>query len=92
MGGRQENVAGLFSVVPNDRTRGNKHKLKHMKFYLNTQESWVVWVFFTMGVVKHEQFAQLYFGVSTFGNNQSPAGHVPGQPPLPDPALSWGLD
>jgi len=34
-------------VVPSDRTRGNRHKLKHRKFCLNTRKN-----FFTLRVME----------------------------------------
>lgn len=44
----EEERARLFPAVPGDRTRGNGHKLKHMKFHLNTRKR-----FFNVKVVKH---------------------------------------
>jgi len=41
-GGCQENGARLFPVVPSDRTRGNRHKLKQRKFQLNTRKNFFI--------------------------------------------------
>jgi len=47
-GGGQEVGAGLFSVAPSDRTRDNRHKMKHRRFQLNRKKN-----FFTLRVMEH---------------------------------------
>jgi len=63
--------------VPSDRTRGNRHKLKHSKFQLNTRKNF---------------FAQRGCGFSFSGDIQNPPGQGPVQSALGDPALTGELD
>lgn len=38
----KEDGAIFFSVASSERTRGNRHKLKYKKFYLNTFMTWMI--------------------------------------------------
>jgi len=87
-GGCQEDGARRFPVVPSDRTRGNRHKLKQRKLQLNTRKN-----FFTLRVT--EPWPRLPREVV-----ESPSleifktlpGQGPVQPALGDPASAGGLD
>lgn len=46
--GCEEDGVRLFSVMPSDRIRDNRHKLKHSRFSLNTGKH-----FFTVKVARH---------------------------------------
>jgi len=81
VGWNEEERARLFPVVPSDRTRGNGHKLKNMKFHLNTVKD-----FLLLGWSNTGTGCQRSCGYSTLGDNQNPSGHGPGQPALADPA------
>ena len=56
-GGCQKDGPRLFSVVPSNRTRGDGHKPKHKKFYLNMRKNFFTvrvmepWNIFPRGVV-----------------------------------------
>jgi len=69
-------------VVPNDRTRGNRHKLKLRKFQLNMRKK-----FFTLRVTEH--WKRLPREVVEC---QDLPGQGPVQPALGDPASTGGLD
>ena len=85
--GYQEDGARLFSVVPSNRTRGNRHKWKHRKFQVNEEKC----VYFESDRAV-EQAAQEGCGVSFSGGLQNPPEHDPVQPALGEPALAEGLD
>lgn len=70
----KEERARLLSVVSSGRTRGNYHKLKRKKLYLNTGK-----YIFTVKVVaernRHPDIAQRCCRVSNPGNVQNLNGH-----------------
>lgn len=52
MGGSKEHRAKLFTVVPSDRMRGSRHKLKYRKFHLSIRKT----LFYCEGGRKLAQF------------------------------------
>ena len=73
--------AGLFSVMPSDRTRGSGHKLKHREVPSGHQET----LFHSEGNEALSQFAQRGCGVFLV-DTQKPCRHGPGQPAVGGPA------
>jgi len=54
IGENEEEGVSLFPVVPTDRTRGDGHGLKYMRFHLTQQYPFFPPLFFfTVRVVKH---------------------------------------
>jgi len=79
----KEDGTRLFSVLPNDRTSCNGHKLKHRKSHLSIRKSF----FYSESDQTLEQVAQRGCGVSIIGNSHNLNGHSPEQPGLADSAL-----
>lgn len=83
MGERKEDWNRLFPVVPGDRTRENRHKLKYKKFQLNVRKNFLnvkEWITYTD------------YEFSILRKTQNLTRHSPEQPALADPDLRLGLD
>lgn len=76
MGRNQVDRARLFSVVPSDVTRGNRHKIEHGKFNLNREE-----LIYCQSDGALRQAAQRGGGISLSGDVQTP-GRFSVQPTL----------
>jgi len=77
----KEGGARVFSVVPNERSIGNEHKLKNRRFTLNIRKH-----FFTVTVTQHWHKSPRDVVESILGHIQKLSRHGPGQPALADPA------
>lgn len=69
----EDDIARPFSVAPSERTRGNEHKLKNSKCYVNTRKP-----FYCEDCQTTEYIAQRAQGVSIFGDTQNLTGQSPG--------------
>ena len=86
-GGCREDGARLFSVEPSNRTRGNRHKLKHRNFCLNMRKN-----FSTLRVMEHWNRLPREVVDSSMEIFKPCLDQGPVQPALGDPALAGGLD
>ncbi len=66
--------ARFFSVVPSDRTRDNRHKLKHRKFCLNPRKN-----FFTLMVKEYRNKLPRVVVESFSEDIQNYSGCFPGE-------------
>jgi len=78
--GYKEDRAKLFSVMPSNRTRGNRHKLKD-EVPSKYQDALLYYV----GARALARAAQRVCGASMLGDLQKLPGHGPGQPSVQSP-------
>lgn len=83
-GGKEDRVR-LVSDMPNDRTRGDGHKLKHRRFPLHSRKQF----FHCDSYLALAQTAQGGCGDSFLGDTQEPSGHSTGKLALGGPEY-WG--
>lgn len=84
MGSGKEDVARLFSVVPNERTRQEEMDTTYRNFHLNEEKKCC------KGGLIPEQVAWVGCGVSLPGDIQKLTGHGPENSAVADPALRRG--
>lgn len=82
--GRSKEDSLKRQVAPSKGTRGNRHKLKYKKFYLNTRK---IFLYCENDRIL-KQIAQVPCRVSILGHIQNLTGYNPKQSPLSDPAMS----
>jgi len=86
--GCQEDGARLFPVVPSDRTRRNRHKLKQRKLQLNMRNN-----FFPLRVTEHwNRLPSEVVESPSLEIFKTLLGQGPVQPALGDPSSAGGLD
>lgn len=75
MGGSEEEGAGLFSVVPSNKTRGNGHTIQNQEIQPEHKNT----LFCFEGYQALAEVSQRSCGVTITGDTQNLMGHSPGQ-------------